>query len=193
MIAEDKLTGEELILLQKEKGKICVSIIVPTHRLSPDRRIDPPEVKRAIDNAKLLMKTNYTESQVKPMFPVLDDIYSSIDFDHNQDGIGIFISPDVHLTVKFPFPVEEKVKVSSRFEIRDLLYKISYSSSYRVLMLSHKEARMFDGSWGELSEISDHSFPAEFQDEFIYNPPSQSSSYSGYAHVKSFEKDKSEM
>ena len=44
-----------------------------------------------------------------------------------------------------------------------------------------------------LEEIKDENFPKEIIDGFQYSKPSQSSSNAGYAHVKGFEKDKSEV
>ena len=192
MISE-KLVGEELLTMQKEKGNICVSIIVPTHRLSPERRIDTLEVKRAMDKAKELLRYKYTEKQVNPLIQSMDDMYKSIDFTHNPDGLGFYISQNIKSAVKFSFPVEEKVMVGDNFELRDLLYKLNYSIPYFVLMLTEKGVRLFEGRWDELNEIKDINFPKDYKEEFSYNPPSRSTSYAGQSHTKSFEKDKSEL
>jgi hypothetical protein len=53
--------------------------------------------------------------------------------------------------------------------------------------------RLYEGTWNVLTEVKDKNFPNAYKEEYIYNPPSQSSSYAGYSHVKSFEKDKSEL
>ena len=37
----------QLQSLQKSKGTVCVSIILPTHRLSPERRVDNLKLKSA--------------------------------------------------------------------------------------------------------------------------------------------------
>lgn len=192
MISE-KISGEELLAMQKEKGNICVSVIVPTHRLSPERRMGTLEVKRAMDKAKDLLKYKYTDQQVRPLIQALDDLYGNVDFTHNPDGLGFYVSPNFKSVVKFSFPVEEKVMVGDNFELRDLLYKVNYSVPYFALMLTEKDVRLFEGTWDELNEIRDKNFPKAFEEEFSYNPPSQSTSYAGYSHVKGFEKDKSEL
>ena len=189
----EKLLGEELLTMQKEKGKICVSIIVPTHRLSPERRVDKLEVERALDNARQFLQFRYTEPQIKPLLQALDELYKEIDFTHNSDGLGLYVSPNIKFSVQFPFPVEEKVMVGDNFELRDLLYKVNYANPYFVLLLTEKRVRLFEGIWGEINEIKDKNFPKEYKEEYIYNPPSQSTSYAGYSHVKGFEKDKSEL
>ena len=187
----EKLAGEDLLALQNERGNICVSIIVPTHRLSPERRADKLEIERAVDNATQLLYYKYPEQEIKPLLRSLDEISSEIDFVHQAEGIGLFVSPNIHLSVQFPFPVEAKVMVGDNFEMRDILYKEFFTHPYFVLMLTEKGARLFEGSWKELTEMRDKNFPKEHVEDFSYNPPSQGSSYGGYTHVKSFEKDKS--
>lgn len=187
----EKLLGEELLAMQKEKGKICVSIIVPTHRLSPERRVDKLEVERAINNAKELLKYRYTVSDITPLLQAIDELYEGIDFIHNSDGVGLYISPNIKLAVQYPFPVEEKVMVEDNFELRDLLYKMNYANPYFVLLLTQKGVRLFESTWDDLNEIKDNNFPKEYVEEYLYNPPSRATSYAGHAQLQSVEKDKS--
>ncbi len=185
------LPGEELAGMQKEKGSICISVIVPTHKLSPERRADEPEMERAVEKAIELLEYQYPEKDTRALVESLRELRSGIDFIHNQAGIGLFVSPNTRLAVTFPFPVKEKLVVGENFEIRDLLYKVYTSRRYYALLLSREGARLFEGSREELEEIRDRHFPRTYQDEYEYNQPSRSSSYAGEAHVKSFEKEKS--
>lgn len=187
------LRGEDLLALQNAKGNICISIIVPTHRTSPDRRVDKPEVEDAIGKAKQLLQFKYAERDTKPLLQSLDDQLKDIDFIHNTEGIGIYISSSVKLLVHFPFPVKEKIIVDDNFEIRDLLYKINYDRPYYVLMLTEKKVKLFGGSWNNLFEIKGDHWPMRYRDEYAYSKPARSSSFAGHAHVKIFEKDKSEL
>jgi hypothetical protein len=187
----EKLLDEQLLTMQKEKGQICISIIVPTHKLSPERRIDKLEVERAINGAKELLQLRYTVSDISHLLQAIDELYEAIDFTHNSAGLGLYISPNIKLAVHYPFPVEEKVMVGDNFEMRDLLYKMNYANPYLVLLLTEKVIRLFKGEWDELDEIKDKNFPKEYEEEYIYNPPSRSAPDGGHSHVKSVEKDKS--
>jgi len=182
-----------LLALQKEKGNICVSIIVPTHRTSPDRRVDEQVVKNAMEKARDLLRYKYPEKEIEPLFAMLDSLYESIDFTRNQEGIGLYASPNLKLAIPFPFPVEEKIMVDKNFEIRDLLYRTHYAVPYYVLVLGGEGARLFEGRWEALEEIKDSHFPMHYEDDYEYSKPSRSSSHAGQAHVKSFERDKSEL
>jgi hypothetical protein len=192
MISE-KLVGEDLLELQNEKGNICISVIVPTHRLSPERRVDKLNIKRAIEKAEQLLELKYSEEIIKPLMKKIDELFQHIDFEHNTEGLGLYVSSNIELSVQLPFPVEEKVIVGDSFEIRDLLYKVNYSNPYYVLLLTEKGARLFEGTWKKMNEIKDKNFPKEYEEEYSYNPPSNIATHSGYAHTKGFEKDKSEL
>ncbi|MGN6295142.1 MAG: baeRF3 domain-containing protein [Ginsengibacter sp.] len=179
--------------LRNEKGNICVSLIVPTRRTSPDRRTDQLNTKKAIEKAERLMSTKYPTDIVSFFTNRLHELFLQIDFDHNEEGLGLFVSSNIQLQVSFPFPVKEKIVVGDSFEIRDVLYKENFSDPYYVLLLTEQGARLFYGSLNLLEKIIDKHFPLIYEDEYIYNPPSRTTSYAGQAHVKSFEKDKSEL
>jgi hypothetical protein len=159
--------------MQKEKGKICVSIIVPTHRLSPDRRVDKLEVERAIDKAKQFLEFKYAESEIKPLLQALDELYKDINFTHNSDGLGLYVSPNIKKAVQFFSPVEEKVMVGDNFEMRDLMYKLNYANPYFVLLLTEKDVKLFEGTWDNLTEINDKNFPKEYHEEYIIIRPAR--------------------
>lgn len=185
------LVGEDLIAMQKERGNICISITVPTHRLSPERRVDVLKLEKAMQNAKQLMEYKYPEQDHKELLQAMDDLFVTIDFTRNAEGLGMYISPHLKLAIQFPFPVEEKVMVGEHFEIRDMLYKVNMSHPYYVLLLSKKGVKLYEGMMDQLTEISDNNFPTEYEDDYLYSKPSRSTSYAGQAHVKSFEKEKS--
>jgi hypothetical protein len=174
--------------LVKERGKTCVSIIVPTHRVGQDRQGDKLEIQRAVmtANQALVNKAGNFLSDI-------DSLFQQIDFKRNKEGIGIFVSPGIKKLVNFPFPVTEKVVVNKFFHLHDLIYTENYGTVYYLLDISKKEIHFFKGMMDHLEEIKDENFPKEIVDNYEYNKPSHSNSGSGYAHVKEVEKDKSIM
>lgn len=190
---EKTFTEKKLLNLRKGKGNICVSIIIPTHRTFPDRKSDVLILRRAINKAEQLLQNNYPADIAVSLMNTLDTLLEQVDFNHNEDGLGLYVSSDNHFLAKFPFPVKEKVVVGNSFQIRDVLYKANYSDPYYVLLLAENEARLFNGSWNELEEINDNSFPMEYEDEYHYDPPGRSISSSGQFHIKNLEKDKSKL
>lgn len=186
-------TSDVIFALQNEQGNACVSVIVPTHRTSPDRRADRLVLTKAIKKAGQLLKAEYSADLSALLMNKLDKLFQQIDFDHNEDGLGLYVSKNIQLIVSFPFPVKEKVVAGDSFQIRDVLYKENYSEPYYVLLLAENSAQLYHGSWTELEEIKDKNFPMEYEEEYSYDPPGRNMSFSGQFHIKSLEKDKSKL
>ena len=171
-----------------EKGKTCVSIIVPTHRMAPARQGDRLEVQRATMAAKEILSNKPGNFSLD-----IDSLLGQIDFNKNKEGIGIFVSPRIKKLVSFPFPVTRKIVVDNFFHMHDLIYIDNYQTVYYLLDISKKEIHLFRGMLDHLEEIVDRNFPKKIEDSYEYGKPSHSNSGSGYAHVKDVEKDKSTL
>jgi hypothetical protein len=187
-----KSTIDPLFLSRHEK-KECISVIVPTHRLSPERRGDALEVKRAVERAGEQLRVELSEAESAALISSLQALYASIPFEHSTDGIGLFVAPKVQELVYFHFPVKEKIIVGHTFEIRDILYQSYYLQPYQLLLVTENSVRLFNGLQDTLTEVKDAKFPLNYTEDYEYNPPSPSSSYRGYAVLQQSEKDKSRM
>lgn len=187
------LLGEELSLGQNQKDSTCISIIVPTNKLSHQRRLDHLEVEKALNRAKEYLRNNYGEHEVSALVQSLDELYNQIDFTRNTKGVGLFVSEHIKQLVLFHFPVKEKVMVSNAFETRDWLYQLYYARPYIVLLLMEKDAKLFEGRMNALVEIHDQLFPKKHEEAYESNRPSRGSSYVGSVYLKEFERDKSQL
>jgi len=179
-------SGSNTKALVHERGKPCISIIVPTHRTGQDRQSDHLEIQRAITaaNESLLYKPGNLSS-------ALNSLFRDIDFNKNKEGVGIFVSQGIKKIINFPFPVTKSIAVQECFHLHDLIYMENYETVYYLLEISKKEIHLFKGMMDQLEEIKDQNFPKEITDNYEYNKPSRSNSGSGSAHVKEVERDKS--
>lgn len=182
---------DEIKELLNEKNNTTVSIIIPTHRTSPDRIIDEKILIKAIHEAKeLLIKQTSDEKEISNVLQKLDEYLIDIDNNHNKEGLGIYVSNNFSKLIKFPFPVNYKIKIGKTFESRDLLYFLETVFNYHVLSITHKHIRMFKGFGEELEEVTDGTFPLDYFDNYEYASPTRATSFSSNV-VKEFEKDKS--
>ena len=184
------LLGESLLMLQQEHATPCISVIVDQERLSPDRSTNKTRVEHVIEDAAHYAAGVFPEKEAQTLIEKMYSLLKKIDFLHSDSGIGLYVSKNISHLEKFPFHVDTKVIVENSFETRELLYKINYSQPYYVLSLTEQGARFFEARLDELQEIKNGGLPDRFIDLYQYNKPSQSTSYAGKAHVKSFEKDK---
>lgn len=186
--------GNEMIhSLLREKGNVCISIIIPTHRLAPDRRVDRLHVETAIRDVEEYLRNNLPEDIFDTLMTSVAEMYRMINFDHNSEGIGIFVSKNIKKLIHFIFPVVEKILVASSFDIRDVLYQHGFAVPYYVVHLSEKSVRLFSGRFQHLKEVSDKQFPVIFEDDYLYNTPVRATSYSGEAVTRQFERDKNTL
>jgi hypothetical protein len=176
--------------LKGNKKVPCVSIIVPTHKKSPERRMDELTIEKAIAKAKTILLNKYgNNGTVTDLTGKLETLVKDLDHVHNDKGIGLFASGDTSCVIKFPFEVKEKIVVGDSFEIRDVLYLEETMADYYVLLLNENKIKLFSGNGEILHEVKDRNFPMEFYDDYEYSKPSRGTSFGNT--LKGFEKDKS--
>ncbi|MGZ4034175.1 MAG: baeRF3 domain-containing protein [Bacteroidia bacterium] len=187
------MENPEIENLLLESTGPCVSVIVPLHRLSPERAEDSKSVKIAVGYAKELLKQKYAQHKydrvVSKMTEDLDSIINRIDFTHSKDGLGIYMTPGVTKIIEFPFEVTEKIKVRDSLDSRDLLYDLNVMIEYCVLSISKKHIRLFKGKGEELREIKNENFPINYEESYEYSRSARGNSFGNT--LKDFEKDKS--
>ena len=179
-----QLINEEVEILRREESKPCISIIIPLH-LPQEAKADKIHISKVIKAAAELITTRFPE-QAAVLIDSLNTLVKEINFDRNQEGIGLYVSVNFRYQTFFPFPVTEKIIVEEKFHLRDILYKVQYALPYDVLHLNEKKARLYRGKLKHLEELNNQDFPLEYVNEEEYQSSSQSSSYAGYAHVKKF-------
>jgi hypothetical protein len=186
------MQNTEIEKLLSESGAPCISIILPTHRLSPDRRVDIEFVRKSVIQAKEIIAQKYTTTNfnLEVLNKRLDALVETIDYIHLKDGIGIYLSPRIAQIVAFPFPVIKKVTAGPSFDSRDLLYYKNSVLDYMILNISRKYIHLYKGKGEQIVEIEDGTFPMEYIETYEYSKSKRANSFS-YNTQKDFERDKS--
>lgn len=184
--------NEQLQALLNEREKICISIILPLHNLSIDQKADKLHLSKAIKDVSEMLSLNYP-TEAPSLMEKLNHLHDDISFNRNDEGIGLYVSDGLSLYTTFPFTVTENINIQKSFRLKELLLKEQYAIPYNVLYIDEHEIRLYTGRLKQLDEIKNGDFPMFFEEQYEYQPPSRSTSFAGNAHVKSFEKDKSEL
>lgn len=175
-----------------EKDNPCISIVIPTHRFSKERRLDPKVLGKAVEKAKSLLENSaWPKEKIRSLSTKIDAVVENIDYVRLQEGLAIYISPNISKFFLLPFPVTEKIMLGKTFEVRDLFYFIQFLKPYYLLAVSKKRIRMFRGEGRDIQEIQNDDFPKQYAETYEYAKPSRASSFS--AGLKDYELDKSEM
>jgi hypothetical protein len=145
--------------LQAVREFPAVTIYAPTHRSYPDNQQDPVRVRNLVKEAKERLAREADKTVASALGDSLDEVVETIDFEHTLDGLGIFVGGDVAVVHLIPFRTEAQVVVDETFATRHLVYALNRSPRYRVLSLSEKPTRLYEGVHTHLDEVIDHRFP----------------------------------
>ncbi|HTM92939.1 MAG TPA: hypothetical protein VL095_10990 [Flavisolibacter sp.] len=184
--------NEEMKLLIGQKDDTCISIILPLHHLTIDQKADKLHLSKAVKEVCDRLQTINAEAS-DGFISSLHKLMDEIEFDRKDEGIALYVSETISFYTTFPFAVAETIAIEKSFRLKELLLKEQYAIPYNLLYLDEHEIRLFTGKLGELKEIRNGEFPMIYEANYEYQPPSHSSSLAGYPHVKSFEREKTQV
>ncbi|MEA5508389.1 hypothetical protein VB715_01285 [Crocosphaera sp. UHCC 0190] len=153
------ITRRDLKQLQSLIKIPALSILLPTHRTSPDNKKDPILVKNLVDEATNRLKEEFSVRELEPLLNRLETLVNEIDYRYTLDGLAIFVSHDFGKIYDLPFSVPARVIIDKTFATRDLVYGLHRSQSYWVFLLSQASTRLLAGTGETLEEVQDENFP----------------------------------
>jgi hypothetical protein len=151
----DILTRAELEQLMRKEQQWCVSIYMPTHRTGVDAQQDPIRLKNLLGEAEKDlsgrgMGRRNVQSLLEPVNKLLQD---SNFWQHQSDGLAIFLSPSRVRRYRLPLGFEEFVTVMDHFHIKPLLPLFTGDGQFYILALSQNEVRLLNSTRHSVSEI----------------------------------------
>ncbi|MCL6435839.1 MAG: hypothetical protein K6T90_16830 [Leptolyngbyaceae cyanobacterium HOT.MB2.61] len=155
------ITRHDLNQLQSLTRVPALSILLPTHRTSPDNKQDPIRVKNLVDEATTRLRAEFSQRELEPLLKRLESLVDEIDYPHTLDGLALYVSHDFARLFYLPFPVPERVVIDQTFATRDLVYGMHRALRYWVLLLSQASTRLLAGTGETLEEVQDQNFPMQ--------------------------------
>ncbi|MGF1570950.1 MAG: hypothetical protein ACFCVD_23225 [Nodosilinea sp.] len=155
------ITRHDLNYLQSLTKVPALSILLPTHRTSPDNKQDPIRVKNLVDEATDRLGQEFSKRDLEPLLEQLEALVEDIDYTYALDGLALFVSHDFAQKFYLPFTVPERVVIDQTFATRDLVYGMHRTLRYWVLLLSQGSTRLLAGTAETLEEVRDKNFPME--------------------------------
>jgi hypothetical protein len=149
----------DVIRLQSVVGTPAISVLVPTHRTSPDNQQDPIRVRNAVNEAISRVTEEYGAREMSDLVAELKAMAEEVDYQHTLDGLAIFVSDEVAEKHYLPYPVRERVVIGETFATRDLVLAMNRSPRYWVLALSEQPTRLYEATHTVLTEFIGHGFP----------------------------------
>jgi PAS domain-containing protein len=136
-----------------------ISILLPTHRTSPDNNIDAMLLKKLLREAETRLFAEFEKRKISGLISKLRKIIASIDIRHNLDGLAIYVNPRFEKIIRLPFPVKERVIIDDTFATRDIIRAMNRGLNYYTLSLSADFVRLFEAHRESFTEITESGFP----------------------------------
>ena len=166
------LTEEELEILFEEKSeKACLSIYLPTAKAGQEILQSPIKLKNALKEAKKKLLDYGLSGQeandfLKPARKLIDD---TMFWQHQKEGLAIFIAPDQFKYYRLPLKFDTSVMVDTKFNIKPLIPYSNGNSTFYLLALSQNENRLLKCTQNRVEEIEVAEVPDSLEDTLQYD------------------------
>jgi hypothetical protein len=155
------ISRKDVKQLQSLTNVPALSILLPTHRTSPENKQDPILVKNLVSEATQRLGEEFSNRDLAPLLQNLEKLVSEIDYTYALKGLALYVSHDFAKLYYLPFSVAARVIIDQTFATRDLIYGLHREQRYWVLLLSQGSTRLLAGIGETLEEVEDKNFSME--------------------------------
>ena len=168
----DILNPAALKSLIAQQGKWCVSLYMPTHRAGQEQQQDPIRLKNLLAEAEAnLLANGVRRPEVQKLMHPAEELLWDRDFwQHQGDGLAIFLTDQFHKVYRLPVEFEELIHTGNSFHIKPLLPCLGRGIKFYVLAVSMNNARLFEGNADTMSEI-ELDFPTSMESALWMDDP----------------------
>ncbi|KAA3651826.1 MAG: hypothetical protein DWP98_02300 [Bacteroidetes bacterium] len=147
----------------------CITIILNTHRTSPDNGKDALTLKNLMKDAEERLYADESKRNAKVLVERLKTLASEIDHRLNLESLILFVNEDIAQYTRLPLAVKNRVHIDHTFATRDLVRAMHLETNYYILVLNQEKVRLIEAFNDKLvSEISD-GFPMENNQSYTHN------------------------
>lgn len=148
-----------LACLQLSRSYPSVSVLLETAPAARLRDKDRNRLRRLLEQARHRLLAELPARQAGGLMTRLQHAALAAAPMPTSRALALFVSEDQALGVHLPVPVADRVVVDPTFATRDLARAVAHSPRYRLLTVSDRAARLYEGWPGQLSEIRSGGFP----------------------------------
>ncbi|GAA4453794.1 hypothetical protein [Novipirellula rosea] len=150
-------------------AKPCVSILMRTHRSGPDTQQGSIRLKNLLNDASKKLKSLDHDDAI--LDQVKEAVRVSNFWQHQGEGLAIFVTPDECQMFRLNREVDEIVHVGETFLLLPLIREQGNRDRYFVLSLTWDEAKLYQRRGESLELIETDSLPAKFNDLILPRDP----------------------
>jgi hypothetical protein len=161
----------DLKKLSETHQEPCLSFFVPTHRSTKEVEQGAIRLKNLAKTAEELvisggMRAVEARELLAPIHKLLADDFF---WQHQKDGLALFLSADLFQHYRVSLTVPERVVVSRRFHVKPLLPLLTLDSTFYILGLSENRLRLFEAGLDSVSELQIESLPTSLAEALRFD------------------------
>lgn len=151
----ENLTLNQIKGLAQQTQSPSISIYLPTHRTGQDTQQDPIRFKNLLREAELsLLDRGMGPRDVSALLQSAQALLEEAHFwQHQRDGLAVFIAPDDFHFYHLPFRVEELLIIARSYYVKPVLPLFTNNGHYYILAISQDEVRLFEGTRHTVGQI----------------------------------------
>jgi len=171
------LTLDQIKELAQQTASPSISIFLPTHRAGRETQQDPIRFKNLLRDAEkqLLdggMGPREAGALLQSAHALLDD---SNFWNHQHEGLAVFMSADDFHSYPLPFRVEELLVVTQSYYVKPILPLFTNNGHYYILAISLNEVRLFEGTRYGVGQMAlPDGIPANMEEALRLDGPQKS-------------------
>ncbi|HEX2641738.1 MAG TPA: hypothetical protein VHU81_02020 [Thermoanaerobaculia bacterium] len=148
------LHRSEIEKLLRVSGGPCISLMMPTVRAG-DTQQNAIRFKNLLrDIEKRLQERGLKGPELDSLLAPLAELEGDRAFwEHQDEGLAVFRSPDFFKTLRLPLAFKELAMVNDRFHVKSIFPLLSGDGHFYILALSLKNARLIEASRHHAREI----------------------------------------
>jgi len=141
------------------EADLVVTVTSPHDRRRPGNEEDRIRLRNLVAEARARVLDRWSPRRARRLLEHLDQAAASAELLTGAHGVVLVATAEGGEAHRLPFPVREAVALASTPATRFLLQGLRRSPRYRVLVLSDRAARLFEGVRDEILEIRNAGFP----------------------------------
>jgi hypothetical protein len=146
--------------LVEVEAQPAVLLYLPTHVGTKEIRQDPIRLKNLLSAAAERLAVSRRRPELDALLAPAKALAGNHAFwEHEEQGLAVFLAPDFHRVHKLAIAVPETIAVADHFSIKPLLPLIENAGPFWLLTISAKQTRLYQASRWTLTEITTIDLP----------------------------------
>ena len=166
----DLLRPSDVRALLEEGSGPHVSLYMPAHRAGPETRQDPIRLKNLLGEAEeRLGEIGLRGPDAREILDPAQELLEDRDFwEHQGDGLAVFLAADSGRAFRLPLPFEELVVAGDRFHVKPLIPLLTGDGLFLVLALSKNRIRLLQATRQTVAEVELEDVPASLRETAVH-------------------------